>query len=388
MKSNFFLATVIALFVTCTAAFAQCVAPTNITLQASSPTSSNGTTTNADGTLQALGFTTGQRFQCCANAIFNGMNTLSSIQSIPTDGIIHENITNPNTPQIYTVRIYDEINDLCFIDFTVTMYPTLVAEIKANESFTLRAPDTLTTVQWFDNGLPIAGATSHNFITTTSGRYTFSGTTPAGCILPSCSPLELRSKGALPVKMLYFNVNVQICDVTIRWATATELNAKMFELYRSIDGVNYTKITTLNAAGTSNTTQYYEYKDNTPYKTSYYKLVETDFDGTTETFNLGQRVTTTNCESNANDGISALYPNPNATDAINVRFFSSRDAETVDFIIYDIVGRAISVTPIAINNGATVVSLPIADLASGTYTVKVRGSGWYSLAQKFIRITN
>jgi hypothetical protein len=289
-------------------------------------------------------------------------------------------------PQIYTVRIYDTTNDLCFIDFNVTMYPTLVAEIQANETFTLKAPDTLTTVQWYENGVAILGATQLTYIATSAGRYSFSGTTPGGCTLPSCSPLELRGKGALPVKMLYFTANVEICDVNLRWATATELNAKSFEVYRSIDGVHFTKIATLNAAGTSNTPKYYEYKDNAPFKTTYYKLVETDFDGQNETFNLGQRVTTTDCESNANDGIAALYPNPNASDAINVRFFSSRDAETVDFIIYDILGRALSVTATAINNGATVVNLPITNLAAGTYTVKVRGNGWYSLAQKFVRI--
>lgn len=387
MKFNLLLTTLIFIFVTLTSAFAQCLVPENITLQAISPSSGNGTTTNADGRIQALGFVFGQRFQCSQSGIFDSANVLDAIKIIDITGIIHENITNPNTAQNYTVRIYDATNDLCFTDFKVTMYPTLVAKISANESFTLKAPDTLATIQWYRNNLPITGAINTTYIASSEGRYTFSGTTPGGCTLPSCSPLELRTAGALPVKMLYFNTNVQICDVTLYWATATELNAKSFEVYRSIDGINFVKIATLNAAGNSNTPQYYEYKDNTPFKTSYYRLIETDFDGKTQTINLAQRVTTANCESNANDGISALFPNPNASDAINVRFFSSRGTETVDFIIYDMVGREMSVTPVIINNGGTLVSLPMNDLASGTYTVKVRGSGWYSLAQKFVRIS-
>jgi Secretion system C-terminal sorting domain len=386
MQSNIFFATILTVFVCFTTAFAQCVPPTNIIFKAISPSSSNGTTTNADGKLTLSGFIGNERFQVCEGSVFHAPSTLQSIQTLDITGIIQNDMPNPNTPTTYTVRVYDAVSDICFIDYTTTMYPTLVAEIQTGETFTLKAPDTLTTVQWFENGVPIVGATSSLFIANTPGRYTFSGTTPGGCTLPSCSPLELRNKGTLPVKLLFFNANVQICDVVLRWSTATELNAKSFEVYRSIDGINFTKIATLRAAGTTNTTQYYEYKDNAPFKTSYYKLIETDFDGTTETFNLAQRVVTNNCESNVSDGISTLYPNPNATDVVNVRFYSSRPAETVDFLIYDMLGREVSSTPTNINDGATLVNLSIADLPSGTYSVKVRGNGWYSLAQKFVRV--
>jgi hypothetical protein len=388
MKFQSFFATILLVVVSFIAAFAQCVAPVGVTAQSVSPTASSPSTTNNNGKIVVFGYTPGQRFQVAIGSPFNINNTTAVISTMPSDGIVEKNIANPTIAQTYTIRIFDATNDNCFTDVTTTMHPTIMAAISALDTFTLQAPDTLANVQWFFNGVAIDGATGSTYLATVPGRYTYTGDMPSGCNMSACSVLELVHPTTLPVKLLYFTGNAKICDVTLRWATATELNAKMFEIYRSIDGVNFTKIATIAAAGTTNTTQYYEFTDNTPYKTSYYRLVEVDFDGASQTFNLAQRITTQNCDSNSNNGISAVYPNPNGTDAVNVRFFSDRDPEAVDFIVYDVLGREMSVTPTTINNGSTVVTLPISDLAAGTYMIKVRGAGWYSVAQKFVRVIN
>jgi hypothetical protein len=187
----------------------------------------------------------------------------------------------------------------------------------------------------------------------------------------------------LPVKLLYVKANADGCTVRVSWATATEQNAKSFEVWRSADGIRYTKIGEMPAAGNSNTPQYYTFDDAKPMQTNYYKLVETDFDGRNETFNLASKVVLNDCNDMA-EGISSLYPNPNNTDAVTVRFYTNAEAQTTNFVIYDIVGREMSNTQIGTTTGINTIELDITTLSSGTYTVRVSGDGWYSTAQKLV----
>jgi hypothetical protein len=191
----------------------------------------------------------------------------------------------------------------------------------------------------------------------------------------------------LPVKLLYVKANADGCTVRVSWATASEQNAKSFEVWRSTDGIRYTKIGEVRAAGNSNTAQYYTFDDAKPLRTNYYKLVQTDFDGRSETFNLASKVTTNGCYEENNNGISGLFPNPNGTSEVTVKFYTDRsDSEAVTFVITDVVGRTVATFEQTVTRGANVVNLDISALPSGTYLVKVQGNGWYSLAQKLVRI--
>jgi SdrD B-like domain/Secretion system C-terminal sorting domain len=189
----------------------------------------------------------------------------------------------------------------------------------------------------------------------------------------------------LPVKMVYFAADSRECKVKLSWATATELNSKIFEVWRSADGVKYEKIGELAAAGNSNATVFYHFTDEKTIKTAYYKLIQTDFDGKTETFNLAQKVDLADCFE-LTEGISNLYPNPNATTEVIFRFYTESDPQITNFVLYDIYGRLISRTAVATNTGANTIILDITDLPAGTYAVKVEGDGWYSVAQKLIKL--
>ena len=192
----------------------------------------------------------------------------------------------------------------------------------------------------------------------------------------------------LPVKLLYFVGNTDACTVNLKWATATEQNAKSFEVWRSEDGIRYTKIGEVRAAGNSTTTIYYDFTDSKPYRNNYYKLVQIDFDGRSETFTIAGKIATNGCYGEEDNGISGLYPNPNSTEAVTVKFFTDRnDTEDVKFVIHDILGRIVVSETKTITRGANVVNIDITTLPSGTYTVKVIGNGWYSLAQKLVRIS-
>jgi hypothetical protein len=99
---------------------------------------------------------------------------------------------------------------------------------------------------------------------------------------------ETGVNGTLPVTLLYFNVSpTRDNKVNIHWATATEENANYFSVERSANGIDFTEIGRLNAAGDSQAKREYALVDDQPLiGRSYYRLKEVDFDGRVEHFNM------------------------------------------------------------------------------------------------------
>jgi uncharacterized repeat protein (TIGR01451 family) len=191
----------------------------------------------------------------------------------------------------------------------------------------------------------------------------------------------------LPVKMLYFNGSARECTVSVKWATATELNSQQFTVERSADGFNWAALGTVKSAGTTNIAQYYEYKDEKPLRTNYYRLVQMDFDGNTETFNLNTQIDAKDCYGDTNNGISDIYPNPISSGELSLKFFTDHaGSEKLEFVLYDILGKKIASYPQTVTQGASALKLDISDLPSGTYMLHVIGNDWYSIAQKLVKL--
>ena len=115
----------------------------------------------------------------------------------------------------------------------------------------------------------------------------------------------------LPIELLAFQA-VQMDDVVeLTWSTLTEINNDFFTIERSTDGVNFEPILKESGAGNSTTRLDYVQYDRHPEKGyNYYRLMQTDYDGTEERFNI-EVVYFTN--GNATSGL-AVFPNPSAGD--------------------------------------------------------------------------
>jgi trimeric autotransporter adhesin len=70
----------------------------------------------------------------------------------------------------------------------------------------------------------------------------------------------------------------------LKWSTATEKNNKEFDLYKSLDGVNFKKVNEQPGKGTSNVANSYSYLDKDFNESAYYKLVQIDLDGKTKAY--------------------------------------------------------------------------------------------------------
>jgi hypothetical protein len=84
----------------------------------------------------------------------------------------------------------------------------------------------------------------------------------------------------LPVELVSFTGKDDEAVNVLEWVTATEINNDYFTLERSATGEIFETIGTVQGMGNSSVTLNYSFVDNVPLPLSYYRLKQTDFDGT------------------------------------------------------------------------------------------------------------
>lgn len=133
------------------------------------------------------------------------------------------------------------------------------------------------TTTWLDRG---NGGTTGNVLAgtvATSAVHLHNATTTPYWTLASVS-----SENPLPIELIYFGVRNDAGGVTLQWTTATEIDNDHFTVERSADGQAFSAIAVVPGAGTSLSVLHYSEPDPSPLMgTSYYRLRQTDHDGTT-----------------------------------------------------------------------------------------------------------
>src|SRR5690606_34740978 len=86
----------------------------------------------------------------------------------------------------------------------------------------------------------------------------------------------------LPIELISFSLNsINTREVELKWVTATEKDNDYFSVERSQTGQDWEVITYISGAGTSSEMREYSIIDvNTLSGVSYYRLKQTDYDGT------------------------------------------------------------------------------------------------------------
>ena len=138
----------------------------------------------------------------------------------------------------------------------------------------------------------------------------------------------------LPVELVAFEANPLGGIVRLDWSTASEVNNDFFAVQRSHDGVNWNEILSIDGNGNSNSIIKYNAIDHSPIKgVSYYRLKQTDFDGTFAYSSI-QVVEFT--------GISAeIYATPNPSKGI---FMINTEVNNLeDVALFDSQGKRIQV---------------------------------------------
>lgn len=109
----------------------------------------------------------------------------------------------------------------------------------------------------------------------------------------------------LPVELVSFDAARKKAAVELKWQTAMEKNNDYFTLEQSTDGHSFTAFAKVKGVGNTNQVQNYSYvQQNAPAIATYYRLKQTDFDGTTSY----SKIVVVNGFSNLQNLVA--YPNP------------------------------------------------------------------------------
>jgi hypothetical protein len=179
----------------------------------------------------------------------------------------------------------------------------------------------------------------------------------------------------LPVNLINYQAKTQNNkEVLLSWSTASEQNNDGFELLKSTDGINFSKIALIKGNGNSTSTRQYSFVDASPAKgTNYYKLVQVDFDGAkTE---LG--IKAVNFGFTENSQIS-VYPNP-AANVLNIEFEANNYN---NLTILDLAGKVIIKKEIAKID--TKISLKIEEFPASSYLIKLQGESG-TIVKQFVK---
>ncbi len=165
----------------------------------------------------------------------------------------------------------------------------------------------------------------------------------------------------LPVELISFNADLtKDNNVDFNWKTASEINNNYFTIERSSDGISWELFKEVKGIGNSSITTAYKEVDETPYKgVSYYRLKQTDFDGTVT--KLGLVVIEV---KNNEEGIIKIYPNP-AKNSVTIELKEGDQLLSV----YDLSGREVSKLMNFTSNSSSVQTLSIENLPKGVYII-------------------
>lgn len=104
--------------------------------------------------------------------------------------------------------------------------------------------------------------------------------------VPSVSD-TIKSFSPLPITLKNFTAKYLDGKVLLAWSTSTEKDNDFFTIYKSSDGLNYYELGKINGSGNSNLPRDYKLLDIEPKDGfNYYKLTQTDYDGTFQTLSV------------------------------------------------------------------------------------------------------
>lgn len=142
-------------------------------------------------------------------------------------------------------------------------------------------------------------------------------------------------EAVMPIELVYFEAYNSGDQVYFKWQTASELNNDYFTIECSTDAEDFEPLATIQGSGTTNYTVDYDYQYRLNYVgTMYYRLKQTDYDGSS-TYSKTEAVTfTAKAVTKTND--FTIYPNP-AVDFVTI---AGGEYESVAFVSAD--GKIVS----------------------------------------------
>ena len=202
---------------------------------------------------------------------------------------------------------------------------------------------------------PSAG--SGPFTATASGITSFS---PFG--------IESAESAPLPVDLLYFSAQLAGEQVNLVWETASELNNDFFTIEKTTDLQNFKEVATVKGKGNSEMkSRYFAVDPNPSFGDSYYRLKQTDYDGTSKGFNLIKVV----YDATQDHEEIYLYPVPGNGEYLNIRFGPRWHQDVSSVRVYDVQGNVVHEQSITSKDTGQARLQFNRRLSAGIYTLQI-----------------
>ena len=180
---------------------------------------------------------------------------------------------------------------------------------------------------------------------------------------PPTQEVILCSAITLPIELLEFQAKPAGNEVLLSWSTGTEINNDYFTIERSPDGLNFETAGEVNGSGNSSMVHNYGFTDPNPFEgVSYYRLKQTDYDGT---FTNSPVIAV----SISHKETIYIFPNP-AHDIITLKF-PKQLSSIVCLTISDPTGRMVYNRNIEAKK-VSEVKLALQEIPCGVYSVSCR----------------
>jgi hypothetical protein len=172
----------------------------------------------------------------------------------------------------------------------------------------------------------------------------------------------------LPVELVSFDARVEDNTVQLNWITASEVNNNFFEVEKSKDGTDFFAIEKIPGSGTTNQRNTYYAVDESPFSgVSYYRLTQTDFDGTKSY----SKIITVHVHGGIAEPLK-MYPNPiHNGDVLHFEYYAELE-ETVKISVVDAFGKMLETHSVKLKTGSNTISLTPDFKAHGVYVIHLQ----------------
>lgn len=186
-------------------------------------------------------------------------------------------------------------------------------------------------------------------------------------------PYTIITSSPLPVRLLSFNIAQKKDAIALNWVTSTEQNNKGFGIEHSTNGTDWRILnfeSSKAASGNSISPLYYQFFHTNPNNgKNLYRLIQTDFDGTTNYSRVQMLIYQT--------GNIRIWPNP-AKDLVQIDGLSNNS----NIRIYDLAGRLMAEQ----KTNKSFIEISLRDLSEGTYQIQIlNADGFQQLTHKLIK---
>lgn len=176
----------------------------------------------------------------------------------------------------------------------------------------------------------------------------------------------------LPITLLSFTATAQNKEVILNWTTTQEINNGYFTVQRSKNDAGWENMQQIPGAGNTSGLSSYTWDDPSPYAgISYYRLMQTDLDGT-QTYSGIRPVII------ATTALLFLYPNP-ASSLITVSFPL---ADKYEVSLYSSSGQIV-IGPVG--GTGNVVAIPVLNIPDGVYFIRINQAAMATVLKVIIK---